>query len=70
MGTRSATEKANNNFAGIYGGTGGSKPLARILINLLSRLCGILRSCPQALFSEITWAGGFIRQIVHNNQAD
>ena len=26
MGTRSANEKANNNFAGIYGGTGGPNP--------------------------------------------
>ena len=34
-------------------GHGGSKPLTRILINLLSRLCGILWSCPQALSPEV-----------------
>ena len=38
----------------------GSKPLTRILINLLSRLCGILWSCPQALFPKTTQAGGFL----------
>ena len=41
-------------------GHGGSKPLTRILINLLSRLCGILWSCPQALSPEITGAGRFL----------
>ena len=54
---RTKKRKAKNNFAGIYGGTGGSKPLTRILINLLSRLCGILWACPQAQSPEITGAG-------------
>ena len=43
-----------------WGGNGGSKPLTRPWINLLSRLCGILWSCPQALFPKITQAGGFL----------
>ena len=43
-----------------WGGNGGSKPLTRILINLLSRLCGVLWSCPQALFPKITQAGRFL----------
>ena len=49
-------------------GHGGPKPLTQILINLLSRLCGILKSFPQAQFSVLL--NGTIRQIVHNSQAD
>ena len=65
-GNQIRERKSDKQFCRNLWGHGGSKPLTRILINLLSRLFGILSSCPQALSPEITGAGPGVQTLDAN----